>query len=228
MGTQLPTSPHKGQRRGALMFSLVCAWITVVQLRKYKLCTVLSIWRTPQSVKYFCGRLFGSVASNLHLRLIFCKYEMLTMVRCHLSVILFTQFFQLAPRLLERRARYWPFRNINRERCYSPTRESTSRKGTVLTTSGTVPANIFVCLFFVRFLKTTEYDRVNTRSNVAAHPIYEYADFIFSMLMRCMPWTTRYCHGHEHIPWYWILQTWCFVLGVKSDNTMALVDMTVI
>ena len=121
---------------------------TVVQLRKYKLCTVLSIWRTLQSVNDFCGRLFDSVASNLHLRLIFCKYEMFTMVKCHLSVILFIQFIQLSPRLFERRARHWPFRNINRERCYSPIRESTSRKSTVLTTSGTVPANI--CAFFVR------------------------------------------------------------------------------
>ena len=120
---------------------------TVVQLRKYKLCTVLSIWRTLQSVNDFCGRLFGSVASNLHLRLIFCKYEMLTMVRSHLSVILFTQFFQLSPRLLERRARYWPFRNINRKRCFSPTSESTSRKSTVITTSGTVPANICAFLY---------------------------------------------------------------------------------
>ena len=120
---------------------------TVVQLRKYKLCTVLSIWRTLQSVNDFCGRLFDSVASNLHLRLIFCMYEMFTKVRCHLSVILFIQFFQLSLRLFERRARYWPFRNINRERCYSPTRESTSRKSTVLTTSGMVPTNI--CAFFV-------------------------------------------------------------------------------
>ena len=120
----------------------------MVQLRKYKICTVLSIWRTLQSVNDFCGRLFDSVASNLHLRLIFWKYEMFTIVRCHLSVILFIQFFELSPRLFERRARYWPFRNINRERCYSPTRESTSRKSMVLTTSGTVPANI--CAFFVR------------------------------------------------------------------------------
>ena len=80
--------------------------ITVVQLRKYKLCTVLPIWRTPHLVNDFCGQLFGSVASYLHLRLIFCKYEMFTMVKCHLSVILFTQFFQLSPRLFERRARY--------------------------------------------------------------------------------------------------------------------------
>ena len=201
-----------------IRFCLNGSPLTVVQLRKYKLCTVLSIWRTLQSVNDFCGRSFGSVASNLHLRPIFCEYEMFTMVRCHLSVILFTQFFQLSPRLFERRARYWPFRNINRERCYSPTGESTSRKSTVLTISGTVPVNIcaFLYAFFVWFLKTTEYDRVNTRSNVAAPPI-----FIWSMLMRYMPWTRRYCHGHENIPWYWILQTWCFVLGVNSDNTMA-------
>ena len=161
---------------------------TVVQLRKYKLCTVLSIWRTLQSVNDFCGRLFSSVASNLHLMLIFCKYEMFMMVRCHLSVILFIQFFQLSPRLFERRARYWSFRNINREWCYSPTIEITSHKSTVLTTSGMVPANIcaFLYAFFVRFLKTTEYDRLNTRSNVAADPI-------------CRFHLIDTCHGKEDI-----------------------------
>ena len=103
---------HK-RELGSAIFYQYQPLITVVQLRKYKLCTVLSIWRTLQSVNGFCGRLFGSVASNLHLMLIFCKYEMFTMVRCHLSVILFIQLFQLSPRLFERRARYWPLRNIN-------------------------------------------------------------------------------------------------------------------
>ena len=64
-----------------------------------KLCAVLSIWRTLQSANNFCG-LFGSLVSNLHLRLIFCNYEMLTMVRCHLSVILFTQFSQFIPEIV--------------------------------------------------------------------------------------------------------------------------------
>ena len=129
--------------------------LTVVQLRKYKLCTVLPKWRTPHSANDFCGQLSGSVASYLHLRLIFCKYEMFTMVTCHLSVILFTQFFQLSPRLFERRAWYYQFRNINRERYYSPTRESTSRDSMVLTTSGTVLENIcaFSCIFLVWFFK---------------------------------------------------------------------------
>ena len=94
------------------------------------------------SIVRFCGVKFTLEADILQVR-------MFTMVRCHLSVILFIPFFQLSPRLFEQRARYWPFRNINREWCYSPTRESTSRKSTVLTTSGTVPANI--CAFLYAF-----------------------------------------------------------------------------
>ena len=145
---------------------------------------------------------------------------MFTVVRCHLSVILFTEFFQLSPRLFERRARYWPFRNINRERCYSPTGESTSRKSTVPTTSGTAPVNI--CAFLYAFL-CHFWKRRNMIESIL-DPMWmhtQYADFIWSMLMRYMPWTRRYCHGHEPISWYWILPTWCFVLGVNSDNTMA-------
>ena len=51
------------------------SFTTVVQLRKYKLCTVRPIWRKPRPVNDFCGRLFCSVGSNLHLRLIFCSHN---------------------------------------------------------------------------------------------------------------------------------------------------------
>ena len=91
-------------------------YITVVQLRKYKLRTVLSIWRTPPPVSDFFGRLFGSVTSYSHMGLAFCKFEMFTMVRCHLSAAFVTLFLQLSSRLFEWRVRYWPFRNVNRKR----------------------------------------------------------------------------------------------------------------
>ena len=76
------------------------------------------------------------------------------------------------------------------------------RKSTVLTTSGTVPANI--CASFMQFyviFKTTEYDRVNTRFNVAAHSTaHLICRFQLIDVKRYMPWDNKYCHGHEHIP----------------------------
>ena len=48
--------------------------------------------------------------------LTFCKFEMFTMLRCHLSAAFVTLFLQLSSRLFEWRVRYWPFRNVNRER----------------------------------------------------------------------------------------------------------------
>ena len=147
--------------------------------------------------------------------------EIVTMVRCHLSVIMFTQ---LSPRLFERRARYWPFRNIdNRERCHSPTRESTSRTSTVLTTSGMVSANI--CAFLYAFLcnfyfQKAEYDCVNARSNVAADPTCRFhlidVNALRAMDTNILSWTRTYT---MILNFSWV-QTWCFVLGVNNDNTM--------
>ena len=64
----------------------------------------------------------------------------------------------------------------------------------------------------VLFLKTKEYDQVNTRSNVVADPIYRF----HLMLMRYMPWTRTY----SMILIFSWLQTWCFILGVNSVNSL--------
>ena len=79
----------------------------------------------------------------------------------------------------------------------------------------------FLYAFFVWFLKTTEYDQVNTRSNVAADPICRFhlinVNALHAMDKKILWWTRTY----SMILYFSWVQRWCFVLGVNSDNTMA-------
>ena len=119
-----------------------CLNITVVQLRKYKLCTVLPICRTPHSVNDFCGQLFGSWASYLHLRLILYNYEtvwakstVLTIPKYQQRTVLFTN-----------------------KRKYKSREHGTNNFGN----GATKHLRIFVYIFLVVFFsKNDEYDEVN-------------------------------------------------------------------
>ena len=55
----------------------IWSYFTVVQLRKYKLCTVLPIWRTPHPVNDFCDRFHGSGGSFLYVNLTWCVSDAL-------------------------------------------------------------------------------------------------------------------------------------------------------
>ena len=148
----------------------------MVQLRKYKLCTVLPIWRTPHSVNGFCGQLFGSVASYLHLRLIFCKYKMFTMVMCHI----FHMIISIIPEIVWAKSAVLTIPKYQqRTVLFTNKRKYKSREhGTNNFGNGARKhLRIFVYIFLVWFKKTAEYDEVNTRSNEVAIPIYIHISF---------------------------------------------------
>ena len=71
----LPWSPNGG----TVVDTVIAQWtlFTVVQLRKYKLCTVLPIWRTPRPISDFCDRFHGFGGSFLYVNLTRCASDAL-------------------------------------------------------------------------------------------------------------------------------------------------------
>ena len=142
---------------------------------RYKLCAVLQVDAVKAAIGSICairlgdflvlGRHIKHEGEILQVHIIYNAKVLFICLIFHEILSIMLEIMQLFSRLYERQVRYWPFRNIYRERFHSPAtwprRRGTIIKRTLLTTSGIgcqLGCAYYCIQFFCHYIVTRAYD----------------------------------------------------------------------